>query len=159
MKAPIYFINSNFIKLAPALTIVYIIVMIFFVLRPFNFTFPHLYVVFSFAFSADGGIHFFKNWTKRDFFNNIVLYLPFGFLVFAALKNSVRYSGSAVLKTSAMAGVLSATLESLQIFLPSRESAISDLIANGLGGTIGAYMCCCYFFLTVNLLPSRKSTS
>jgi VanZ family protein len=76
---------------------------------------------------------------RRELLVNVVLYVPLG-LLFAAYwavgRNSSRIS--AVVKATFLAAATSAAVESTQLFLPSRETQITDVVANTAGGMIGA---------------------
>jgi VanZ family protein len=67
---------------------------------------------------------------------NIIGFVPFGFCIFIyfSLFRSVRYAG---MVTVFLGLFTSLTIELLQVFLPTRSSDMTDLIANTLGTTIG----------------------
>ena len=68
---------------------------------------------------------------------NVLGYMPLGFL--AMLASYTRLRGGAGLAFGIACSVLmSFTLESLQLYLPTRTSSNLDLIANTAGGAIGA---------------------
>jgi hypothetical protein len=68
---------------------------------------------------------------------NILAYVVLGVLLVWAFYPSLRGFGGIVAATIA-GSLLSATLESLQTYLPSRTSSLSDLAANAGGTLIGA---------------------
>jgi len=75
----------------------------------------------------------------KDVLINIAGFVPFGFLVCAYFSLSRR------IKTPAMIAILlgfivSFTIESLQAFLPTRDSGTTDLITNTLGTGIGVWL-------------------
>ena len=71
-----------------------------------------------------------------DIISNIVGFLPLGFALCGYLIAS-RRTRLAVVVTSLMCGGFSLALESLQTFLPTRDSSMTDVITNLLGGAIG----------------------
>jgi VanZ family protein len=75
-------------------------------------------------------------WTRFDVVVNVVAYAPFGF--FVALGPG---RGSALAPFAAAVGggaALSFALETIQMFLPSRDASTLDLIANVGGTAVGA---------------------
>lgn len=80
-----------------------------------------------------------RYWTFFDLAVNAVGYLPYGFLLALAL---ARIPGrfSAVLIATLIASATSFTLESLQVFLPSRVPSNLDFACNSMGGLIGAIL-------------------
>ena len=72
-----------------------------------------------------------------DLAQNALAYAPLGLLIVWAVAPRRRVTGSVLL--ALLAGLaLSATLESLQTYLPSRIPSLMDLVANGAGAFIGA---------------------
>jgi VanZ family protein len=68
---------------------------------------------------------------------NVLGYIPLGFL--AVLASYPRLRGAAAFALAlACAILLSFTLESLQLYLPTRTSSNLDLLANAAGGALGA---------------------
>jgi VanZ family protein len=72
-----------------------------------------------------------------DFVANVIGYLPLGFLAVLAAYPVLRRAG-ALAFALAVALLLSFALESLQLYLPARRSSNLDLIANAMGGALGA---------------------
>ena len=75
--------------------------------------------------------------TLDDVLINLGAYVPLGFLLARAL---LRRLGNvrAVLAAAALACLVSAAMESVQMFLPARIASNVDILTNGLGGLIGA---------------------
>lgn len=98
---------------------------------------------FSFAIDAEGKMTIPKDSrrqrpTVRDLIRNLVLFVPFGVFVFSWVERRVHSTALAILITAVGAGLVSATLEALQIFLASRASSIFDFGANVVGAMAGA---------------------
>jgi glycopeptide antibiotics resistance protein len=74
-----------------------------------------------------------------DWINNIILFVPVGLGLASLLQKSRLGSASKIAAVLFISGGLSATVEILQLFLPSRFSAFSDIIANSLGGVAGFF--------------------
>ena len=72
----------------------------------------------------------------RDVLINIAGFVPFGFLV-CAYCSLLRRIKTPALVTILLGFTLSFTIESLQAFLPTRDSGTTDLITNTLGTCIG----------------------
>lgn len=75
--------------------------------------------------------------TILDLPRNILLFMPFGFGLASVLDRRGTSPGAALLLTF-LAGLLTtASVESLQNFLPGRTANVWDMIANTLGGVAG----------------------
>jgi VanZ family protein len=77
--------------------------------------------------------------TRFDLVTNILGYIPLGFLAVLAAYPRLR-AGKGLAFGIACSVILSFILESLQMYLPSRTSSNVDLLANALGGTLGALL-------------------
>ncbi|ADJ28606.1 VanZ family protein [Nitrosococcus watsonii] len=79
-----------------------------------------------------------SNVSYSDIFTNIVVYIPFGFLLARA---AIFRSPIAQIFAALIGGVmLSFLLESLQVYLPSRVSSFLDLALNGAGALAGGLL-------------------
>jgi glycopeptide antibiotics resistance protein len=82
-----------------------------------------------------------------DFIFNIIAFIPFGFFFHAFLRSkywlSIKVSSAVVL---ILGGTFTFGIESMQYFLDSRYSSMSDVIANFTGTALG--VACDYFFDT-----------
>jgi hypothetical protein len=80
------------------------------------------------------------NWGYwEDVLINIAGFVPFGFLVCAYFSLARRIKTPALV-TILLGFTLSFTIESLQAFLPTRDSGTTDLITNTLGTCIGVWL-------------------
>ena len=80
------------------------------------------------------GLPFEPSYVVLEFTANIVLFVPFGMLALTAFRWTRVWSATA-------AGFFTSCLiEGVQLFLPTRFSTVSDLIANTLGALIGALL-------------------
>jgi len=70
---------------------------------------------------------------------NIAGFVPFGFLVCAYFSLARRIRTPALV-TILLGFTVSFTIESLQAFLPTRDSGTTDLITNTLGTCIGVWL-------------------
>jgi VanZ family protein len=77
-----------------------------------------------------------------DIISNIFGFMPLGFVLCGYLI-SARRTRWAIFVTTIVCGSLSLGLETLQTFLPTRDSSMMDVITNLLGGTIGALLYRC----------------
>lgn len=78
---------------------------------------------------------------RADWVANGVLYLPVGFLTAAALLGPHRDAGRKLLAASAAAmfsAVLAVAVEFTQVFFPPRTVSRNDMLAEAIGGTLGA---------------------
>lgn len=90
---------------------------------------------------------------KSDFFINILMFIPFGFLL-GSLFNKQR-----VLKTSSIGLIATIMIEFVQYFMPSVRSAqLSDIILNFLSCLIGAVGFSLFYLLRNKIKKSNKNT-
>jgi VanZ family protein len=75
--------------------------------------------------------------TLEDVLINIAAYVPLGFLFARALMPRLR-TPRAVLSGAALACLTSVMMEAAQMFIPARVASNVDVLANGIGGLIGA---------------------
>jgi hypothetical protein len=82
-----------------------------------------------------------KNWnrsTAEDILENIAGFIPVGFLIVTAYNpRSGRPAYRALAMAISIATLLSLAIELLQVYLPSRDSSLSDLLTNILGAALG----------------------
>jgi len=75
----------------------------------------------------------------QDAVVNVLGFVPFGFLVAAYLQATTNYSRwITLLATILLGGVTSLAIELLQVYLPTRDSSLLDLINNCAGTALGA---------------------
>jgi VanZ family protein len=75
--------------------------------------------------------------TARDVLINLTAYIPLGFMLALGLRQWLRPMGAVITGTLLAAGV-SIAMESVQMFLPARIASNIDVLANAVGGLIGA---------------------
>lgn len=69
---------------------------------------------------------------------NILLFVPWGFLMFLALDRPERATLQTYLWTVLVAMAFSSLIEGWQYFLPTRVTDVNDIIWNGVGAFAGA---------------------
>jgi VanZ family protein len=74
-----------------------------------------------------------------DILINIAGFIPFGFFFCAYLTCNRQWS-RAIVATVVLGGIISATIEMLQGFIPSRVSGVTDIITNTLGTSFGVIL-------------------
>lgn len=83
----------------------------------------------------------------HDIIVNVVGFIPFGFLVAAWLQHGWQTPHRRSVLLAVMTGTLTSLLiELLQVYLPSRDSSLIDVISNAGGTTLGA--------IALGVLPS-----
>ncbi len=89
-----------------------------------------------------------------DFLTNIIFFIPFGFsLSYLLIDKKIIWRRIAIVIVLASFS-LSLTVETLQIFLPSRSSSLTDIISNSFGGLLG---CLGFYTLKSSLFNNLKS--
>jgi hypothetical protein len=90
-------------------------------------------------------------WQPWDAARNVLLFLPLGFALGAAMRDK-KYSAAVVVVLAAVIVFpLSGVIEILQSLLPNRYSSFVDIATNMMGAAAGAV---CYVLLT-NMTPSE----
>ena len=89
---------------------------------------------FNFDFSREVRVYFGFN-APVNALLNFLCFLPLG-----ALIAILSYVERPLLTAAAVCGMLSLTVESLQIFIPGRFSTVSDLLLNTAGAAAGAFL-------------------
>ena len=74
-------------------------------------------------------------WVRYDLLANGIAYVPFGF--FVGLIPRRRGPRSQLALAVAAGAALSLAMESLQMYLPTRDASVADLIANAVGAAFG----------------------
>ena len=75
-----------------------------------------------------------------DILANIAGFIPAGFLFYACLSRRLN-SRQAAFYAILAGAVMSLLIESLQFYLPTRDSDLTDVISNTLGSVIGVLLC------------------
>lgn len=71
---------------------------------------------------------------------NILLFIPWGFLMFISLYSVERPTSQAYLLTVLLSMAFSGFVEAWQYFLPTRVTDVSDVIWNAVGALVGAFL-------------------
>ena len=75
----------------------------------------------------------------KDVFVNILGFIPFGFAVYALARNSGERRSTVAMGIALLLGAgISLFIELLQVYLPTRDSSLPDVMNNVLGTYIGA---------------------
>ncbi|MDQ6916365.1 MAG: VanZ family protein [Pseudomonadota bacterium] len=74
-------------------------------------------------------------YTRYDIAINVAAYVPFGF--FVALIGRRTPATTRLAAATVSAALLSAAMETTQMFLPSRDASTIDLVSNAAGGALG----------------------
>ena len=102
---------------------------------------PSHYFVLHSAFLSPPWRGYHPSWSYwEDFTVNIVGFVPFGFFA-EAYFSSVRQKKRAAAITVVMGFLISLLIETLQAFLPTRDSGMNDLVTNTLGTAVGVLLC------------------
>ena len=102
---------------------------------------------FNFVVSSDVSIslqtifqQFERSSNLKDYANNIILFIPWGFgLAWILPRKKTTYISTLILAVVTSFGI-SLTVEILQYFLPERVSNFTDVATNTIGGGIGAFI-------------------
>ena len=81
-----------------------------------------------------------SNLDLRDIFINITGFVPFGFCLCTFLRSQQITKGKAIVLTVIIGGITSLTIELLQVYLPSRDSSLVDVIDNIIGTMLGSVL-------------------
>ncbi len=73
----------------------------------------------------------------NDLIGNVIFFLPFGFGLACLSRQRGFNHLETVLITVFLSSALSLTVETLQLFLPSRSSSVIDICTNTTGGFLG----------------------
>jgi glycopeptide antibiotics resistance protein len=118
-------------NITPLALVAALLIIVYATLEPFHFHFSHLsfrdYLV-EFTFGKNDPF---------DFIRNILLFMPFGFILGAILERR-SWSKRWVFLSILFGGLLlTLGVESLQQFSPYRQASIYDLIGNTVGSVVG----------------------
>jgi glycopeptide antibiotics resistance protein len=124
--------KSTETSIAVGILIGSLVLVPFLTLFPFNFSFPNN---FSLEYIYKSFQH--ERSYFRDFFVNIIFFIPFGFsLTYLLPRQKLRAVGTLIVVLLA-SFALSFTVEVLQAFIPSRASTLTDISSNSFGGIVG----------------------
>lgn len=98
-----------------------------------------LYAVLIFSISSIPGPNLPKNLILSDYILHALEYLPFGFLMYRAVKNTK--SNFSLVKIFCFSVLLvflyAASDEFHQLFIPGRYASLVDFLSDGIGAIIG----------------------
>jgi VanZ family protein len=134
---------SNRIFILSVIGIIYLTIFPF----KFDFAAPHEYQISPFFLGTSTKP---SHYIGKDFFLNVLLFVPFGFGICA----QVRKRGGGLWTSFLLALILGAfttyTVELLQLYIPSRDSGWLDVFSNTLGSVTGF---CVFEFCSDAVLP------
>ncbi len=99
-------------------------------LFPFNFHFSHVP-------SLPVTIAELFNWNVVDWLSNVALFMPLGFGLSCSMEKSRFSTTNQIAAVLVVGASVSALLEIVQLFLPTRFSGFNDVIANAIGALLG----------------------
>jgi glycopeptide antibiotics resistance protein len=73
----------------------------------------------------------------EDIFMNLIGFIPFGFLTFTLLKSKPKSQRGASIFVIVLGFLISILIETIQVYLPSRDSQAMDVLANTFGTYLG----------------------
>lgn len=146
--------DINFYRLNFLFLLATILIILIATLYPFKFSFPDGFSVNVFLASFNNASSF------QDQVNNVLLFMPLGFYTANFWQRlRVRLILQIMIVLLLSAG-LSLTVETLQVFLPSRSPTPADIFNNTWGGCLGFL---CFYFWNYqklnNTIPKIKSSS
>jgi VanZ family protein len=95
---------------------------------------PGRYVVVAQAYLSPPSLE-----NHVDIIANIIGFIPLGFTLCGYLTSFGR-KGTGIVATIVLCGIFSLLIESIQWFLPTRDSDMTDVITNTIGGATGAFL-------------------
>ena len=105
--------------------------------------------VFPFAFIVPESLswqnvfqQFYGATNIKDYIRNILLFLPLGFSLAGTIPTKKFNYYQIIIITLFISAILSANIELIQVWLPSRFSSMSDIICNSIGGALGSILYC-----------------
>ena len=93
---------------------------------------------------------------RGDIFNNLLLYMPFGFCATLVLKSRLRRAW-AMVAAVAIGASLSLAMELLQASIPLRVSSLRDLSLNAAGSVVGALAGTLFHAITGRISPQNPT--
>lgn len=105
-------------------------------ISPFDFATPAgfsgQFMFNEFSFGSD----------VKDYWQNILLFIPLGISLAMVLNSKQISEGTILVIVCLLSIIISSTIETTQLFLPSRVSNLTDIIFNSLGGLLGGIIYC-----------------
>ncbi len=106
--------------------------ILYLTLYPFHFVIPFDQALNRF----DLTLPWIKHHSRLDLLSNVFFFFPFGFGL-AKFLNHLSWT-KRLFWTASLAFILSFTVEFLQLFIPERNAALMDILANLIGACLGA---------------------
>jgi hypothetical protein len=75
-----------------------------------------------------------------DVILNILVFVPYGYILAIALRSVLRRPALSMVTAVLLVTAFSLSIETLQHFLPTRNSSLMDVISNSIGGVIGVLL-------------------
>ena len=76
-----------------------------------------------------------------DVLSNVALFVPLGWGLYRTLRRVHSFrSTTRIIAVAVAVGLYSLTMETVQYFLPTRYSSLIDVVADTIGGAVGAWM-------------------
>ncbi len=122
---------------AVALMTLAFLAVVYCTLFPFNFTVPRGMTLRQAAAEWDWRLYDPSN--LSDWLDNVLMFIPFGFALACAARARGIQTRWLIPLIGLLAGAVCSTcIELLQLWLPGRDSAIADVLANSAGSLLGA---------------------
>ena len=112
--------------------------ILFLTLFPFNFDFTNLWERLASGYSLSPQSP--QTGFIRDFVANIFFFMPLGFCIAYLRLSRNQRPLTSLLIAAGLSALVSFTVETLQIYLFSRFSSMSDLVSNSIGGAAGWWL-------------------
>jgi VanZ family protein len=127
-------------KILTTLAIIYGGLLFYASLMPFDFAIgPH--IDYQLKHILQGWpIHPHARISGSDVLSNLLLYAPLGWLIAARCRFHRMQGLSSLLVAAGICALISATVESLQLFTISRVASVADWVLNTISGTMGALL-------------------
>lgn len=117
---------------------IYLIGMFYLVLMPHSYSHNPVSMAHPYFHNPDKGLLEITAFLPGDFGINILGFFPLGYLLLALFPPDEEQCFRRCLVVVLSGLVLSLFIEVAQYYIPGRTSSMNDLVANGIGGVVGA---------------------